>query len=77
MVFAAGIFTGILSGTSMVDAMANSVIHYIPDAMGSHFAVVTAILSAPFTFFMSNDAFTMAYCRYLPRQEQYMASTQP
>ena len=31
----------------MVDAMANSVIHYIPDAMGSHFAVVTAILSAP------------------------------
>lgn len=57
MVFAAGIFTGILSGTSMVDAMANSVIHYIPDAMGSHFAVVTAILSAPFTFFMSNDAF--------------------
>ncbi|MEA0552443.1 CitMHS family transporter [Lysinibacillus irui] len=57
MVFAAGIFTGILSGTSMVDAMANSVIDYIPDAMGSHFAVVTAILSAPFTFFMSNDAF--------------------
>jgi len=57
MVFAAGIFTGILSGTAMVDAMANSVIHYIPDAMGSHFAVVTAILSAPFTFFMSNDAF--------------------
>ncbi len=57
MVFAAGIFTGILSGTAMVDVMANSVIHYIPDAMGSHFAVVTAILSAPFTFFMSNDAF--------------------
>ena len=52
MVFANGIFTGILSGTSMVDAMANSVIHYIPDAMGSHFAVVTAILSAPFTFYV-------------------------
>lgn len=57
MVFAAGIFTGILSGTTMVDAMANSVIQYIPESMGSHFAIITAILSAPFTFFMSNDAF--------------------
>ncbi|OAH63140.1 CitMHS family transporter [Domibacillus aminovorans] len=57
MVFAAGIFTGILSGTEMVDAMANSMIKHIPDAMGSHFAVITAVISAPFTFFMSNDAF--------------------
>lgn len=57
MVFAAGIFTGILTGTEMVDAMANTVIQYIPDSMGSHLAVITAILSAPFTFFMSNDAF--------------------
>lgn len=57
MVFAAGIFTGILSGTKMVDAMANTVITHIPTALGSHFALITAILSAPFTFFMSNDAF--------------------
>ena len=26
-------------------------------ALGSHFALITAIISAPFTFFMSNDAF--------------------
>lgn len=57
MVFAAGIFTGILSGTKMVDAMANVLITHIPDAFGSHFAIITAIISAPFTFFMSNDAF--------------------
>ncbi|MED4205310.1 CitMHS family transporter [Neobacillus mesonae] len=57
MVFAAGIFTGILSGTKMVDAMANVMITHIPDALGSHFAIITAIISAPFTFFMSNDAF--------------------
>lgn len=57
MVFAAGIFTGILSGTAMVDAMANTVIQYIPETLGARFAVITAILSAPFTFFMSNDAF--------------------
>lgn len=57
MVFAAGIFTGILSGTHMVDAMANITFQFIPDSMGPHLAVITAILSAPFTFFMSNDAF--------------------
>nr|WGD73078.1 SLC13 family permease [Bacillus subtilis] len=33
MVFAAGIFTGILSGTKMVDAMAHSLVSLIPDAM--------------------------------------------
>ncbi|MBV7508241.1 CitMHS family transporter [Bacillus sp. sid0103] len=57
MVFAAGIFTGILSGTKMVDAMAHTMITHIPDGLGSHFALITAIISAPFTFFMSNDAF--------------------
>ncbi len=57
LIFAAGIFTGILSGTGMVDAMANSVIAIIPDALGPYLAVVTAVLSVPFTFFMSNDAF--------------------
>ncbi|WHZ57334.1 CitMHS family transporter [Metabacillus hrfriensis] len=57
MVFAAGIFTGILSGTKMVDAIANTMITHIPDAFGSQLALITAILSAPFTFFMSNDAF--------------------
>ncbi|XYJ24028.1 citrate transporter CitH [Bacillus velezensis] len=57
MVFAAGIFTGILSGTKMVDAMAHSLVSLIPDAMGPHLPLITAIASMPFTFFMSNDAF--------------------
>jgi CitMHS family citrate-Mg2+:H+ or citrate-Ca2+:H+ symporter len=57
LIFAAGIFTGILSGTKMVDAMANSVVHLIPGALGPYLAVVTAVLSVPFTFFISNDAF--------------------
>ena len=57
LIFAAGIFTGILSGTKMVDAMANSVVHLIPPAMGPYLAIVTAVLSVPFTFFISNDAF--------------------
>lgn len=57
LVFAAGIFTGILSGTEMVDAMANSLVAIIPDSMGPHLPVITAITSMPFTFFMSNDAY--------------------
>ncbi|WP_163531336.1 CitMHS family transporter [Halobacillus ihumii] len=57
LIFAAGIFTGILTGTEMVDAMANSLIAVIPEELGPYFAVITAIASAPFTFFMSNDAF--------------------
>jgi CitMHS family citrate-Mg2+:H+ or citrate-Ca2+:H+ symporter len=33
-IFAAGLFTGILSGTKRVNTMAQSVIAAIPDAMG-------------------------------------------
>ncbi|WP_042885775.1 CitMHS family transporter [Cupriavidus necator] len=57
LIFAAGIFVGILSGTKMVDAIANSVISAVPDWMGPYMALVTGALSIPFTFFISNDAF--------------------
>ncbi|AWD67176.1 MULTISPECIES: CitMHS family transporter [Priestia] len=57
IVIAAGIFTGIMSGTKMIDAMANALVGIIPDAMGPFLPVVVAFLSAPFTFFMSNNAF--------------------
>jgi CitMHS family citrate-Mg2+:H+ or citrate-Ca2+:H+ symporter len=57
LIFAAGVFTGILSGTKMVDAMANSVVTLVPPSLGPYLAVVTGVLSVPFTFFISNDAF--------------------
>lgn len=57
LIFAAGIFVGILQGTKMVDAIALSVIAAVPDWMGPYLAVVTGFLSIPFTFFISNDAF--------------------
>ena len=37
LVFAAGIFTGILSGTKMVDEMASLLIHLVPDSLGSFY----------------------------------------
>ncbi|TDF59573.1 CitMHS family transporter [Cupriavidus sp. L7L] len=57
LIFAAGVFVGILSGTKMVDAIAHSVISAVPDWMGPYMALVTGVLSVPFTFFISNDAF--------------------
>jgi CitMHS family citrate-Mg2+:H+ or citrate-Ca2+:H+ symporter len=57
LIFAAGIFVGILQGTKMVDAIANSVIAAVPAWMGPYLAIVTGFLSIPFTFFISNDAF--------------------
>ncbi|WP_293874239.1 MULTISPECIES: CitMHS family transporter [unclassified Sphingomonas] len=57
LIFAAGIFTGILGGTGMVEAMSKEVVGMIPPALGPYMAPITAALSLPFTFFISNDAF--------------------
>ncbi|WP_374574294.1 CitMHS family transporter [Phenylobacterium sp.] len=57
VIFAAGIFTGVLNGMGMTDAMAKSVTGLIPPALGPYMAPITAVLSMPFTFFVSNDAF--------------------
>lgn len=57
LIFAAGVFTGILSGTGMVEAMPKSLLALIPPSMGPYMASITAALSLPMTFFVSNDAF--------------------
>lgn len=57
MVFAAAVFTGVLTGTGMVDDMARSLVHALPDGLGPYMALVTGLLSIPFTYFMSNDGF--------------------
>ncbi|GAA2519006.1 citrate:proton symporter [Streptomyces gobitricini] len=57
MVFAAAVFTGVLTGTGMVKHMADWLVGAIPEAMGPHMALVTGLLSLPLTYFMSNDGF--------------------
>lgn len=57
VICAAGILTGIMGGTKMIDAMGNSVVALVPNSLGPHMAIVTSVLSVPFTFFLSNDAF--------------------
>jgi CitMHS family citrate-Mg2+:H+ or citrate-Ca2+:H+ symporter len=57
LIFAAGSFTGILSGTGMLDSVARAIIAVVPPSMGPHLAPITAVLSLPLTFLMSNDAY--------------------
>lgn len=57
IIFAAGVFTGILNGTGMVSAMSTSFVAQVPDSFGPALAPITAVASLPFTFFISNDAF--------------------
>lgn len=57
MVLAAGVFMGILNGSKMSDAMGHWLADVVPSSLGSHWALVTAIASAPGTFLLSNDAF--------------------
>ena len=71
VICAAGILTGIMSGTKMIDAMGNSVVAMVPASLGPHMAIVTGLLSVPFTFFLSNDAF---YFGVLPILSQAAAT---
>jgi CitMHS family citrate-Mg2+:H+ or citrate-Ca2+:H+ symporter len=57
LLFAAGAFTGILNGTGMSSAMANAALAVIPPQIGPFMAPITALVSMPLTFVMSNDAY--------------------
>ncbi|MFI6692774.1 CitMHS family transporter [Streptomyces sp. NPDC050433] len=57
MVFAAAVFTGVLTGTGMVEHMADWLVGAVPEGMGPQMGLVTGLLSLPLTYFMSNDGF--------------------
>lgn len=57
IIIGAGCFMGILGGTKMDEAITIALVNIIPESLGPHMALITAILSAPGTFFLSNDAF--------------------
>lgn len=57
LVLGAGIFMGLFTNSGMSDALASSMIYMIPEQMGRFWGLVTAVISAPGTFFLSNDAF--------------------
>jgi citrate-Mg2+:H+ or citrate-Ca2+:H+ symporter, CitMHS family len=57
VIFAAGVFTGILTGTGMIEAMAKSLVAVVPDAASGLLPVVTAIASMPLSLAFTPDAF--------------------
>ena len=57
MIFAAGIFTGILTGTKMIGAMSQTLVSLIPTAMGSYLSLIVAVTSMPFSLIFTPDAY--------------------
>ncbi|HZY78270.1 MAG TPA: citrate:proton symporter [Cyclobacteriaceae bacterium] len=57
MVFAAGIFSGILTGTKMIDAMATSLVSMIPENHANWLPTLTALTSMPSSLLFTPDAY--------------------
>lgn len=57
MLFAASVFIGILNETGMASALAKTIVAIVPEALGPYMAVVTALVSIPMTWVVSNDVF--------------------
>lgn len=57
MIFAAGVLTGILAGTGMIEAMAQALVGIVPDSSAGLLPVITAIVSMPLSLVFTPDAF--------------------
>ena len=60
MVLGAGVLMGVLNGpegAGMSNAIAELLVSIIPESLGSFFAVIIAVISAPGTYLLNNDAF--------------------
>ncbi|GGA36536.1 CitMHS family transporter [Psychrobacillus lasiicapitis] len=57
MIFAAGIFTGILNGTGMIGEMASALVRLIPESLGNYLPTIVAITSMPLSLVFTPDAY--------------------
>ncbi|MEH6966635.1 citrate:proton symporter [Priestia megaterium] len=57
MIFVAGIFTGILTGTKMIDEMASAMVSIIPESLASYLPVLVAVTSMPLSLVFTPDAY--------------------
>jgi CitMHS family citrate-Mg2+:H+ or citrate-Ca2+:H+ symporter len=57
MIFAAGVFTGILTGTGMIGKMAHAIVEVIPDGLGGHLPALVAVTSMPLSLVFTPDAY--------------------
>jgi CitMHS family citrate-Mg2+:H+ or citrate-Ca2+:H+ symporter len=57
MIFAAGVFSGILTGSKMIDAMATSIVSLIPEQHAAWLPTLTAVTSLPASLLFTPDAY--------------------
>jgi CitMHS family citrate-Mg2+:H+ or citrate-Ca2+:H+ symporter len=57
MIFAAGVFTGVLGGTGMIEAMARALVGVVPDGAGGALPVFVAVTSMPLSLVFTPDAY--------------------
>lgn len=71
MIFAAGIFTGVLTGTKMIEAMAGAAVSVIPESLAGYLPLIVAVTSMPLSLVFTPDAY---YFGVLPVLAQAAAS---
>ncbi len=71
MIFAAGIFTGVLTGTGMIEAMAAAMVSIMPESVAGYLPLIVALVSMPLSLVFTPDAF---YFGVLPVLAQSAAS---
>jgi citrate-Mg2+:H+ or citrate-Ca2+:H+ symporter, CitMHS family len=57
MVFASGVFTGVLTGTGMIDAMAKAIVEVMPAALSGALAMAVALTGMPLSLVFTPDAY--------------------
>lgn len=72
MVLAAGVLVGVLTGTGMVEAMAKWVSGAIPHSLGPYLAVITGLLSIPFTFLCQMTHFILESYLFWPKVQHIL-----
>ena len=71
MIFAAGIFSGILTGSKMIEAMASSLVSLIPEHHANLLPLLTAITSMPSSMLFTPDAYYFGVVPVLSQAAQH------
>ncbi|WP_338011136.1 SLC13 family permease [Saccharopolyspora erythraea] len=57
MIFAAGVFTGVLTETGMISEMARALVSVVPASLGGHLPVLVAVTGMPLSLVFTPDAY--------------------
>jgi CitMHS family citrate-Mg2+:H+ or citrate-Ca2+:H+ symporter len=71
MIFAAGIFSGILTGSKMIEAMATSLVSMIPEHHANVLPLLTALTSMPASMLFTPDAYYFGVVPVLSQAAQH------